>query len=118
MKTNILAFWRKNNRDMFRLTQFRLTALYSGMLMVFLTLFIVIVYSIFYVMITNDQERRINTLADQERKAMEDILAKQTILDFLDEQNVLFLSEDQFFFYVVNPRGQLVMGDEVNKAVR
>ncbi|MCL6588291.1 MAG: cell wall metabolism sensor histidine kinase WalK, partial [Anoxybacillus sp.] len=26
--------------------------------------------------------------------------------------------EDQFFFYVVNPRGQLVMGDEVNKAVR
>ncbi|GGJ62186.1 signal transduction histidine kinase [Anoxybacillus voinovskiensis] len=118
MKTNLLACWRKNSRDMFRLTQFRLTALYSGMLMVFLTLFIVIVYSILYVIITHDQERRVNALADQERKAIEDILAKQTMLDFLDEQNVVFLSEDQFFFYVVSPRGQLMMGDEVNKAVR
>lgn len=118
LKTNILAFWRKNSQDMFRLTQFRLTALYSGMLMVFLTLFIVIVYSLLYIIITHDQERRVNSLADQERKAIEDILAQQTLLDFLDNQNVVFLSEDQFFFYVVNPRGELIMGDEVNRGVR
>jgi hypothetical protein len=103
---------------MFRLTQWRLTTLYSGMLMIFLTFFIIIVYSLFYVIITNDQERRIMSLAEQETKAIKDILLQQTVPGFLENQNVVFLSEDQFFFYVTNSRGELIMGDEVNKKLR
>ncbi|MBB5326183.1 signal transduction histidine kinase [Anoxybacillus tepidamans] len=118
MKNKFMTFLLKNKQDMFRLTQLRLTALYSGMMMIFLTVFIMIVYSLLYIIITNDQERRINSLADQERKAIEDILVQQTFPNFIDNQNVIFLSEDQFFFYVVNPRRELIMGDEVNRGVR
>lgn len=106
------------NTDMFHRTQWRLTALYSGILMVFLTLFIVIVCFLFYMIVTNDQERRIASLANQEQKAIEQFLLKQSDFDFMDEENVLFLSEDQFFFYVVGTNGELLMGDEVNKGMR
>jgi signal transduction histidine kinase len=103
---------------MFHRTQWRLTALYSGILMVFLTLFIVIVCFLFYMIVTNDQERRITSLANQEQKAIEQFLIKQSDFDFMDEENVLFLSEDQFFFYVIGTDGELLMGDEVNKGMR
>jgi signal transduction histidine kinase len=109
---------RIKNTDMFHRTQWRLTALYSGILMVFLALFIVIVCFLFYIIVTNDQERRITSLANQERKAIEQFLIKQSDFDFMDEENVVFLSEDQFFFYVVGTDGELLMGDEVNKGMR
>jgi signal transduction histidine kinase len=103
---------------MFHRTHWRLTALYSGILMVFLTLFIVIVCFLFYMIVKNDQERRITSLANQERKAIEQFLIKQSDFDFMNEENVVFLSEDQFFFYVVGTDGELLMGDEVNKRMR
>ncbi|WP_051530098.1 sensor histidine kinase [Anoxybacteroides tepidamans] len=116
---NRLAFFRKTkNADMFYLAQWRLTALYSGIFILFLTVFIVIVCSLLYMIVSNDQERRISGLADQEKKAIEQFLVKQTDFDFLDNENVLFLSEDQFFFYVVDTNGQLLMGDEVNKEMQ
>jgi signal transduction histidine kinase len=103
---------------MFHRTQWRLTMLYSGLLMIFLTVFIAIVSSLLYAIMTNDQERRINSLADQEMEAIEEILIEQTAPGWVEDQNVIFLSEDQFFFYVINPRGQLIMGDEVHKGLR
>uniref|UniRef100_A0A7U3YHW4 histidine kinase n=1 Tax=Geobacillus sp. (strain Y4.1MC1) TaxID=581103 RepID=A0A7U3YHW4_GEOS0 len=113
------AFLSKiKNTDMFHRTQWRLTALYSGILMVFLTLFIAIVCFLFYMIVTNDQERRITSLANQEQKAIEQFLLKQSDFAFMDEENVVFLSEDQFFFYVVGTNGELLMGDEVNKGMR
>lgn len=118
LKNKFLSFIFRNKQDMFRLTHWRLTALYSGMLMIFLTVFIIIVYSLFYMIITNDQERRIISLAEQETKAIKDILIQQTAPGFIENQNVIFLSEDQFFFYVTNSRGELIMGDEVNKGLR
>nr|WP_285517835.1 ATP-binding protein [Thermolongibacillus altinsuensis] len=118
MKTKLCSFLFKNKHDMFRRTQWRLTMLYSGLLMIFLIVFIAIVSSLLYAIMTNDQERRINSLADQEMKAIEEILIEQAALGWMDDQNVIFLSEDQFFFYVINTRGQLIMGDEVHKGLR
>ncbi len=103
---------------MFHRTQWRLTALYSGILMVFLALFIAIACFLFYMIVTNDQERRITSLANQEKKAIEQFLIKQSDFDLMNEENVVFLSEDQFFFYVVGTDGELLMGDEVNKRMR
>jgi signal transduction histidine kinase len=106
------------NSDLFRRTQWRLTALYSGILMVFLTLFIAIAAFLFYLVATNDQERRITSLVNQEQKAIEQFLLKQSDFDFFDEESVVLLNEDQFFFYVVGTDGQLIAGDEVNKYMR
>ncbi|NUK31778.1 GHKL domain-containing protein [Parageobacillus sp. VR-IP] len=106
------------NSDLFHRTQWRLTALYSGILMVFLTLFIAIAAFLFYLVATNDQERRIINLVNQEQKAVEQFLLKQSDFDFFDEESVVLLNEDQFFFYVVGTDGQLIAGDEVNKYMR
>ncbi|KYD17672.1 sensor histidine kinase [Saccharococcus caldoxylosilyticus] len=106
------------NSDLFHRTQWRLTALYSGILMVFLTLFIAIAAFLFYLVATNDQERRITSLVNQEQKAVEQFLLKQSDFDFFDEESVVLLNEDQFFFYVVGTDGQLIAGDEVNKYMR
>jgi signal transduction histidine kinase len=113
------VFRNIRNADMFHRAQWRLTALYSGIFMLFLTLFIVIVCSLLYLIVSNDQERRMASLADQEKKVIEQFLVKQTDWDvFDDNENILFLSEDQFFFYVIAPNGELVMGDEVNRGMR
>jgi signal transduction histidine kinase len=107
--------------DLFRRTQWRLTALYSGIFMMFLALFIAIAAFLFYLVATNDQERRITSLADQEKKAVEQFLRKQSdfdVFDVFDKERVIFLSEDQFFFYLVDINGQLIAGDEVNKYMR
>jgi signal transduction histidine kinase len=109
------------NIDLFRRTQWRLTALYSGIFMMFLALFIAIAAFLFYLVATNDQERRITSLADQEKKAVEQFLRKQSdfdVFDVFDKESIIFLSEDQFFFYLVDMNGQLITGDEVNKYMR
>ncbi|WP_409994232.1 sensor histidine kinase [Parageobacillus genomosp. 1] len=87
----------------------------------FLALFIAIAAFLFYLVATNDQERRITSLADQEKKAVEQFLRKQSdfdVFDVFDKESIIFLSEDQFFFYLVDMNGQLIAGDEVNKYMR
>ncbi|WP_378210643.1 sensor histidine kinase [Anoxybacteroides rupiense] len=111
-------FKNVKNHDMFRRAHWRLTILYSGIFMIFLTAFILIVCFLLYMIVTNDQERRIASLANQEKKVIEQFLIKQSDFDLMDNENILFLSEDQFFFYVIDMNGQLLMGDEVNQDMR
>lgn len=83
---------------MFRRTQSRLTATYSGILIAFLAIFIAVVSFLIHTVITNDQERRIRTLAEQEGQTIENMLKEQSFIGWSSDQNVIFLSEDQLFF--------------------
>lgn len=103
---------------MFHRTQWRLTATYSGILIVFLAIFIAVVSFLIHTVMTNDQERRIRMLAEQEGQTIQTLLTEQPFIGWPTDQNVIFLSEDQLFFYVVDARGRLMMGDEVNKGLR
>ncbi len=103
---------------MFRRTQWQLTATYSGMFIAFLAIFIAVVSFLIHTVITNDQERRIRTLAEQEGQTIQNMLTEQSLIGWPTDQNVIFLSEDQLFFYVIDTRGRLMMGDEVNKGLR
>ena len=103
---------------MFHRTQWRLTATYSGILIVFLAIFIAVVSFLIHTVTTNDQERRIRMLAEQEGQTIQTLLTEQPFIGWPTDQNVIFLSEDQLFFYVVDTRGRLMMGDEVNKGLR
>ncbi|EMI10490.1 sensor histidine kinase [Anoxybacillus gonensis] len=116
MKNNIRSFF--NHSDMFHRTQWRLTATYSGILIVFLAIFIAVVSFLIHTVMTNDQERRIRMLAEQEGQTIQTLLTEQPFIGWPTDQNVIFLSEDQLFFYVVDARGRLMMGDEVNKGLR
>ncbi|AST05640.1 histidine kinase [Anoxybacillus flavithermus] len=116
MKNSIRSFF--HHSDMFRRTQWRLTTTYSGILIAFLAIFIAVVSFFIHAVITNDQERRIRTLAEQEGQTIQNMLEEQSFIGWPTDQNVIFLSEDQLFFYVVDTRGRLMMGDEVNKGLR
>ncbi|MCQ5364919.1 cell wall metabolism sensor histidine kinase WalK [Anoxybacillus salavatliensis] len=116
MKNNIRSFF--NHSDMFHRTQWRLTATYSGILIMFLAIFIAVVSFLIHTVMTNDQERRIRMLAEQEGQTIQTLLTEQPFIGWPTDQNVIFLSEDQLFFYVVDARGRLMMGDEVNKGLR
>ncbi|WP_297991156.1 cell wall metabolism sensor histidine kinase WalK [Anoxybacillus sp.] len=116
MKNSIRSFF--SHFDMFRRTQWQLTATYSGMFIAFLAIFIAVVSFLIHTVITNDQERRIRTLAEQEGQTIQNMLTEQSLIGWPTDQNVIFLSEDQLFFYVIDTRGRLMMGDEVNKGLR
>ncbi len=107
-------------RDVFSSTQFRLTLLYSGILMLFLFLFIMVVYAILYMSIFKDQERELQATVIQEARNVEDYLRYQNHkgeLEFRNQQS-LVKGADQFFYYVVNPSGELVLGDELIPELR
>lgn len=109
---------RLGSADLFRRTHWRLTALYSGIFTLFLALFIVIAAALFYWITTSDQERRIVRLAEQEANTMEQFLLKQNDFDLFDDESLVLLSEDQLFFYVIGPNGDLLAGDEVHPRLR
>jgi signal transduction histidine kinase len=101
-------------RDIFERTRLRLTFLYSGILMLFLIVFIVVVYLLLYTTIFKDQERELITSAEQESRNIETYLRNQNQRNGLAFRNQQSIEKDvdQFFFYVVNRSGQLVLGDE------
>jgi len=116
LKTKRLSFpklFRK--RDIFESTQFRLTLLYSGLLMLFLVLFIAVVYAILYATIFKDQERELVSSAEQEARNIEEYLRYKNHKGNLEFRNQESLEKDvdQFFYYVVNRSGELVLGDEL-----
>lgn len=112
---SLFSIWKdRKNQDVFKSTQYRLTVLYSGLLMLFLLLFIVVVYLLLYFTIFKEQERELKASAVQEAANIETYLTKtnQTSLVEFQYQKSLEKDVDQFFFYVVNTSGSLVLGDE------
>lgn len=118
MKSKLLSLIRawqnRGEKDVFKSTQNRLTLLYSGLLMLFLVLFIVIVYSLLYTVILKDQERELEEMAAQEARIFENYLVQNNYrsLQGIQNQELVLAGVDQFFYYVVNPKGELIMGDE------
>lgn len=87
------------DKDVFNNTQNRLTRNFSGLLMLFLILFIVIVYSVLYFVILNTQERELRTLVAQEAGYIETLIGKnnQSDLRGIQNQEVIFAGVDQSF---------------------
>ncbi len=75
---------------MFHRTQWRLTATYSGILIVFLAIFIAVVSFLIHTVMTNDQERRIRMLAEQEGQTIQTLLTEQPFIGWPTDQNVIF----------------------------
>lgn len=118
MKAEFLQFvrslFRKGGNDVFQNTQRRLTLLYSGLIMLFLTLFITIVYGLLYTIILQDQERDIRSMAREEAKIVEHYLVQNNRRNLwgIENQEIVLAGVDQFFSYMVGPNGDLIMGSE------
>ncbi|MGG0174976.1 sensor histidine kinase [Gottfriedia acidiceleris] len=117
MITNLISslrdFRNRGGRDVFKRTQNRLTVLYSGLVMLFLIIFIIIVFAVLYVVIMNDQRRTVESLASQEAKIIENYMIQNQQGSLQgDNQEVVLAGVDQFFYYVVNPNGEIIIGQE------
>lgn len=107
-------------KDVFKSTQGRLTRIYSGLLMLFLILFIMIVYLVLYFSILRNQEAELETLVKQEAGFLEEYLATNEKSDFrgIQNQEVVFAGVNQLFYYVVNSNGELIIGNEGDQRIR
>ncbi|MFL6557592.1 MAG: ATP-binding protein [Bacillus sp. (in: firmicutes)] len=124
METNlrsfIRAFTNRGEKDVFKSTQGRLTRIYSGLLMLFLILFIVIAFSVLYIVILNNQERELQSIVNQEASFIENYLLKnkQSDLHGVENQEIVFAGSNQLFYYVVNSKGEIIMGNEADERLR
>ncbi|WP_409295511.1 ATP-binding protein [Peribacillus sp. SCS-26] len=124
MSNKIPLIFRKQRKpgekDVFKSTQNRLTLSYSGLLMLFLVLFIVIVFAILYFVILNDQERELESLAGEEARAIKEYLKQDGRPGFMGNSapEIVFAGADQFFYYVISPDGEVVTGSEAIPPLR
>ncbi|TYR80933.1 sensor histidine kinase [Priestia megaterium] len=104
---------------MFSQTQNRLTFRYSALLMLFLLLFVFIVYGLVYAVISTSQQQYLNMLLKQETRVVKDLLIKYgNSASPAPYNDIVVAREDAFFYYVINPEGELVMGSEASERLR
>ncbi|MCR8925173.1 HAMP domain-containing histidine kinase [Priestia megaterium] len=124
MKAKLLTRAKqKVKQDLFSQTQNRLTFRYSALLMLFLLLFVFIVYALVYVVVSNSQQQNLNSMLKQESRIVQSILIKQAINSSNQQskeeyKNIVVAGEDQFFYYVISPEGDLIMGNEASERLR
>jgi signal transduction histidine kinase len=100
-------------KDVFKSTQGRLTRIYSGLLMLFLLLFIVIVYAVLHTVIIKNQENELQSLAEQEARFIENYLTKNAHSSLhMQDQEVVFAGANQTFYYVVDTTGRIIMSNQ------
>ncbi|MFC5407627.1 sensor histidine kinase [Cohnella soli] len=99
----------------------KLTLQYSGVLMVFLTLFVVIVYVLLYLFIWNDQRSRLTKLADSEIHILQDWADHDDNPNRLPPREIedaFSISTDQSFYYLIAENGNMQLGDETQSKLR
>lgn len=81
-------------------------------MMIFLTLFISVVYFLVNTFITFDQERQLQSIADQQTKIILDSLRDGKLSQLeLETLNTMQESNNQSFYFMVNLKGQPLFGD-------
>ncbi|WP_309088437.1 HAMP domain-containing sensor histidine kinase [Domibacillus sp.] len=112
--------WFKSSSDLFQQTQRKLTMQYSSLIMLFLVLFIVVVYTLLYIVILRDQHRELEQLTRQETRVISDYLAEsaRNELQGIGSQELVLAGVDQFFYYVTDADGNFVMGNEMVPNIR
>ncbi len=110
----------RRGKDIVKSTQTRLTFLYSGFLTLFLIIFIVVVYLLLYINILHNQERDLESRIEQEVDLAEKYLEKNGTKAFQEGrgQDLIIRNHNHFFYYIVNPQGNLLVGDEMVPPLR
>lgn len=111
----------KRKGDLFDQTRRTLTWQYSGVLIVFLSLFVIMVYAVLDLFIWHDQQARLRDLADREL---------QTVQRWAEQdsdpgrrppravEDAFSTSGDQSFYYLIGRQGELNLAGEIQSALR
>lgn len=116
----ISLFGFLKRKDMFERAQYRLTLLYTGLLSLFLVLFVMVVYWLLTIVIYNEQKNDLLVLADKATKIIEEQIKENRQADEidLDNRDLLPLGNDQFFYYLIASDGTLTAGKEAFPILR
>lgn len=97
--------------DLFNHTRYRLTIFYSGLLILFLLLFMIIGYSIFYTMISSEQKQETTELTNQVL-ASNQIQAENLLLHGSTNEKIVITASNQeaYFCYVFDKNNKFVSG--------
>lgn len=107
--------------DLFDRTRSKLTLQYSVVLMVFLSLFVIVVYALLYWFIWNDQRTRLNELANSEIRTLQTWVNQESNPNRLPPRSVedaFSISADQSFYYLLANNGDMQLGDEIQPELR
>ncbi len=107
--------------NLFDQTRNKLTLQYSGVLMIFLGLFVVIVYALLYVFIWNDQRSHLTELTNSELQVLQKWVDGDTNPKRLAPKSVeeaFSISADQSFYYLISDTGNVQLGDETQPELR
>jgi signal transduction histidine kinase len=120
LNNSLFSLFRFREKDMFSHTQGRLTRIFSGLLILFLTLFIIMVYMVLYFTTLKSSESELETLAASEASFIESYLLenKKNDLQGVQNQEVVFAGVNQTFYYVINPSGKIILGNETQSRLR
>ncbi|CAM3859769.1 histidine kinase [Mesobacillus thioparans] len=104
---------------MFKRTQRRLTKGFLGQLMSFLLLFSVVMFGVLYLVIMQDHEEEVKTLAKDEAARLERYLERNSerVGEF-KEHELELRGAGQVFVYLISPEGELLIGNEAFPQVR
>ncbi|WP_158081727.1 sensor histidine kinase [Paenibacillus selenitireducens] len=118
----IETWWtRFRGTTVFDRTQRRLTLQYSGLVVLFLTLFIAIVLGLLYNILILNPKGQLHDLADDEMAYMKDLLMRNGSKNSMmhQKQDEYFtLGQNQYFYYWVDSQGSLQYGDEMQSGSR
>ncbi|MBO9606443.1 MAG: ATP-binding protein [Paenibacillaceae bacterium] len=107
--------------NLFDRTRGKLTLQYSGVLIVFLTLFVIAVYTLLYGFIWNDQRARLAEVADSEIRLLQqwaDSDDNPTRRPPRDVEDGFSLSTDQSFYYLIRSDGEMQLAGETQPELR
>ncbi len=112
---------RTANGDLFAMTRNKLTLQYSGMLILFLSLFIIGVYALLYGVIWSEQRSALGAIADSEFQALKqwsDQGGDSTRPPPRDIEDAFSISNDQSFYYLIGDGGHVQLGGEIQSQLR
>ncbi|WP_179031630.1 sensor histidine kinase [Paenibacillus kribbensis] len=108
----------KPGGNLFGRTQSRLTLAYSSLTIVLLALFIGVVYLLLSYIVISGQKDNLLSLVAVERIMVENNMQKGKPEDTLDNQRLWGSGSEQFFYYVINDKGELISGNEIFPGMR
>jgi signal transduction histidine kinase len=111
LKTKSLR--REREQNIFKRTQRRLTKGFLGQLMSFLLLFSIVMFAVLYLVIMQDHEQEVKTLAKGEAERLERFLERnpERVGEF-QEHELELRGPGQIFVYLISPEGDLLAGNE------
>jgi Signal transduction histidine kinase len=109
------------NGDLFAMTRNKLTLQYSGMLILFLSLFIIAVYALLYGVIWSEQRSALGAIADSEFQALKQWSEQggdSTRPPPREVEDAFSISNDQSFYYLIGDGGHVQLGGEIQSQLR